>query len=170
MDDKTKNKLRLKEVQDKIKEAQSKGKSVPLGLKQEEKFYLDGHVKPYCINAGCENDVRWREKKYWSMKSECSRCENARKKGIDIPGVQAAKKTYCENRDNILSFPCPIKPEAWEGENYFKDSLDLDHIDGNHDNNIPENIRTLCKLCHTFNSRLEKQWDSNKESGRDIEG
>ena len=81
-----------------------------------------------------------------------------------------AKKTYCENRDNILSFPCPVKTEAWEGENYFKDSLDLDHIDGNHDNNIPENIRTLCKLCHTYNSRLEKQWDSNKESGRDIEG
>ena len=26
--------------------------------------------------------------------------------------------------------------------------LDLDHIDGNHIHNVPENIQTLCKCCH----------------------
>jgi 5-methylcytosine-specific restriction endonuclease McrA len=40
---------------------------------------------------------------------------------------------------------CGIPPE-WNG---LPLSLQLDHIDGNYRNNLPENLRMLCPNCHT---------------------
>lgn len=35
--------------------------------------------------------------------------------------------------------------------------LDADHIDGNHANNEPGNIRTLCANCHRLKTHLERR-------------
>jgi hypothetical protein len=35
--------------------------------------------------------------------------------------------------------------------------LDVDHIDGNHDNNDPSNFRTLCANCHRLETKLKQQ-------------
>ena len=34
--------------------------------------------------------------------------------------------------------------------------LDVDHIDGDHQNNAPENLQTLCANCHRLKTNLER--------------
>ena len=130
------------------------------------RFYAEGNQLPKCCHIGCNNDVAVREWKYWSFKSECSRCINARKKGLKIPGVKIHKKDFCENKDGHLGFLCPVKTNLWKD---FLESLDLDHLDGDHMNNNPNNVKTYCKLCHNRKSKDTGDWNSNKPSRRDID-
>ena len=37
--------------------------------------------------------------------------------------------------------------------------LDVDHIDGNHGNNSPNNLQTLCANCHRLKTFLNKDWE-----------
>lgn len=53
------------------------------------------------------------------------------------------RKNYCENIDERLGFKCTTTI-FWQG------MLDVDHIDGNSDNNDPKNLQTLCKCCHAY--------------------
>ena len=129
--------------------------------KMKEKFFAEGHTLPTCVNDGCDNYVQVREWKYWSFKSECSSCATARKKGINRTGVTKHKKNYCENRDGHLGWTCPVS--TFEG---FEASLDLDHLDGDHHNNTPSNVKTYCKLCHGRKSLINGDCNSNKASTR----
>lgn len=36
--------------------------------------------------------------------------------------------------------------------------LDVDHIDGDHNNNSPDNLQTLCANCHRLKTYLHKDW------------
>ena len=130
---------------------------------QKARFFAEGHTLPICVNDGCNNNVQVREWKYWSFKSECSSCATARKKGIDRPGVTRHKKNYCENNDGHLGWTCPVS--TFVG---FETSLDLDHLDGDHHNNVPSNVKTYCKLCHGRKSILNGDCNSNKSSSRSI--
>jgi Zn finger protein HypA/HybF involved in hydrogenase expression len=49
------------------------------------------------------------------------------------------KKMYCEN--------CGFKA-------LHRAQLDVDHIDENHKNNVPENLQTLCPNCHRLKSLI----------------
>ena len=129
--------------------------------KMKEKFFAEGHILPTCVNDGCDNYVQVREWKYWSFKSECSSCASARNKGINRPGVTKHKKNYCENHDGHLGWTCPVS--TFEG---FEASLDLDHLDGDHHNNTPSNVKTYCKLCHGRKSLINGDCNSNKASTR----
>lgn len=136
-----------------------------LSAQMKAKYFDEGHSLPTCINEGCDNNVQVREWKYWSFKSECSSCATARKKGITRPGVTQHKKDYCENHDGHLGFSCPVPRDGWIG---FQNSLDLDHIDGDHNNNVPSNVKTYCKLCHGRKSLENGDCNSNKSSARNI--
>ena len=133
----------------------------------KEDFLKKGNKIPVCVNNGCENNVTVREWKYWSFKSECSTCINDRKKEKTRKGITIHKKKFCENVDGHLKFDCPvISKELWKD---FLESLDLDHIDGDHMNNTPANVRTYCKLCHNRKSKHTGDWNSNKPSRRNID-
>lgn len=54
---------------------------------------------------------------------------------------QAAKDTKCAQR-------------GFEG--HFS-QLDVDHIDGNHNNHDPTNLQTLCSNCHRLKTYKEQQ-------------
>lgn len=64
------------------------------------------------------------------------------------------RKTYCENQDGRLGFVCnTVLPTQamidaagldWTPIQF----LEVDHINGNHTNNDPKNLQTLCKCCH----------------------
>jgi len=136
------------------------------GAIAKKRFFDEGNKLPTCVNKGCNNDVVVREWKYWSWKSECSRCTNARKKGISIPNVKIHKKRICENKDGHLGFACPVNTTLWKD---YQESLHLDHQDGDHMNNTPGNVRTYCNLCHTRKSKEGDDWNSNKPSARDID-
>ena len=136
-----------------------------ISQQMKAKFFAEGHELPKCVNDGCDSKVLVREWKNWSIKSECSRCANARLKGKTIPGVNIHKKFFCENVDGQLGFSCPVPSDGWDG---FYTALDLDHLDGNHYNNVPSNVKTFCKLCHGRKSIENGDCNSNKESGRVI--
>ena len=41
--------------------------------------------------------------------------------------------------------------------------LDVDHIDGNHGNNDPNNLQTLCSNCHRLKSYMNSDWKHKQE-------
>jgi hypothetical protein len=139
----------------------------------KQKFFDEGHTVPKCVNPGCDRDCAARNWGNWSFKSECNRCMTARKekryvlkyithKGKEI-SIVIHKKDYCENHDGHLSFLCPVPRDGWTR---FQSGLDLDHKDGDHYNNTPENVKTYCKLCHGLKSIVEGDCSSHKDSAR----
>jgi hypothetical protein len=136
------------------------------GVMMKKKFYDKGNLLPECVNKGCKSAITVREWKNQSIKSECTRCARCRKNGELIPGVTIHKKKFCQNKDGLLGFECPMKSAIWDE---WLESLHLDHKDGFHEHNWPGNVETICNLCHTRKSKKRKDWDSNKPSGRKLE-
>ena len=60
------------------------------------------------------------------------------------------KKGYCENTDGRLGITCaaPI---------ITQDQLEVDHIDGDHSNDSPDNLQTLCANCHRIKTSMEQR-------------
>lgn len=69
------------------------------------------------------------------------------------------RKDYCENVDGRLGFKCntvlptqdmidSVGLTGWKPKQF----LEVDHIDGNHTHNNPDNLQTLCKHCHVIKS------------------
>jgi hypothetical protein len=132
---------------------------------QKKRFFDEGNELPTCINQGCNNNVAVRNWGNWSFKSECSRCATDRKRGIIREGIVIHKKKYCENIDGHLGFKCPVPTkESWMG--FEVGCLDLDHVDGNHDNNEPDNVKTYCKICHSRKSLENGDCSNKKDSAR----
>lgn len=144
------------------------------------KFFNDGLLEPKCVNPGCNNKVTCRNWGNWSFKSECTRCMKARKEKryifegtirffVDKKGknlnIIMHKELSCQNHDGHLGFVCPVPRDKWEG---FESGLDLDHVDGNHYNNTPENVHTICKLCHGRKSIESGDCSSKKSSARNF--
>lgn len=114
-------------------------------LNNKARYLAAGHKIPICANQGCSKNVVVREWKYYSFKHYCSDCSNRLKRNLPPRvGVTFNKKNYCENRDGRLGFVCPVDPAF----NFPNNVLHGDHIDGNHENNVPENLQTLCSICH----------------------
>ena len=73
------------------------------------------------------------------------------------------RKKYCENRDGRLGFVCTYVPPPDEllehlGLEAYEAYLQVDHKDGNHLNNNPKNLQTLCDNCHRIKTYLNKDW------------
>lgn len=86
---------------------------------------------------------------------ECLRCKQVfkpkRKKSTYCSPAckdKLKKKPYLRFRDSCCSF-CGFVP-------VHMCQLDVDHIDGNHHNNDPENLQTLCANCHRLKTYLHK--------------
>lgn len=111
----------------------------------------ESSYRPRCINKNCINPVAVSKgtiylSKGREIRSVCSQCHLASYKKKPLkPGVIAHKKTKCENEDGHLGFNC-------SSIIHYPGVLELDHIDGNHNNNIPENLQTLCVVCHKYKS------------------
>jgi len=111
----------------------------------KERYLAEGNKIPTCVNQGCENDVIVRDWKYYSFKHMCSDCTSRLQKGMPArSGVVFYKKNYCENIDSRLGFSCPVDPNF----SFPNSVLHGDHINGDHEDNRPENLQTLCSICH----------------------
>lgn len=61
------------------------------------------------------------------------------------------RENYCENIDGRLGFKCTTTIVA---PNWM---LEVDHIDGDNENNEPENLQTLCACCHRVKTMLNEE-------------
>ena len=134
-----------------------------------QKWINDGNIIPKCINSNCENNVairHWSIQGIPSLKTECSRCSSSRINGKIISNITFHKKHYCENKDSLFGFKCPMD-ETRYGE-FPSDIYDMDHKDGNHNNNSIDNLITICKICHARKGRENNDFNAQKQSSRKI--
>lgn len=106
-------------------------------------------MRPTCINPGCNKPVAHCGKRYRPV---CARCHRAGY-GADTyaPGVTPYRQNKCSNTDGHLGFTCYIDWTRVNEDNQ-KIKTHIDHIDGNHLNNSPDNAEELCETCHTIKS------------------
>lgn len=132
-----------------------------------DKWTSNGNIIPTCINIGCDKMVairHWSTQGDPSLKTECKKCANARIQNKTIPGITFFKKKYCENNDGILGFSCPMDKTRY---NEFPcDIYHMDHLDGNHHNNTPNNMKTFCSICHTRKGSEKGDFNAYKSSSR----
>ena len=132
-----------------------------------DKWLSNNNIIPICINNGCNKHVairHWSAQGVPSLKTECTRCCTARKKNKNIDGITIHKKKYCENKDGILGFTCPIDNTRYS--EFPSDIYHMDHLDGNHNNNVLENLVTFCSICHTRKGKENDDFNGFKLSSR----
>jgi hypothetical protein len=113
---------------------------------------------PKCIV--CDEEVRNSYKKYCSTKcSENHFLKNQfeKFKNGEIPSQSTTKKYLILQNGHKCSI---CKLEEWCGQ---KIPLVMDHIDGNAENNLPENLRLVCGNC---DMQLPTYKSKNKGNGR----
>ena len=123
--------------------------------------FENGQHRPVCANHGCNGPVAYKRKNnngWHDCRPMCNHCFRAGR-GITNyrDGVTPIKKKFCENRDGRLGYVC-------RATNLKPHQLDLDHIDGNRENNCDANLQTLCKNCHADKSKQEGNHQGYKYS------
>lgn len=108
--------------------------------------------RPRCINHGCNKLVAHSGARYRPV---CSHCHKAGYGAQPYaPGVTPFRKGVCDNKDGKLGFKCYIDwDRVLEDGAWIK--THIDHIDGNHLNNSPENAQELCEACHSEKGKRE---------------
>ncbi len=96
----------------------------------------------------CHKPTSYKNTKYCS--SACQREEeyNLKTKPLIMEGrvsVPTTLKRFLKREGKDECYTCGTT--HWQGE---KLSLQLDHVDGNASNNLPENMRLLCPNCHSL--------------------
>lgn len=71
-----------------------------------------------------------------------------------MPGARLTRALLESGREHVCEW-CGIGPE-WQGKQL---TLEVDHINGDWSDNIPENVRFLCPNCH---SQCETSSSNNK--------
>lgn len=105
--------------------------------------------RPTCLNHGCYNLVTTSGKRWRPF---CSSCHIAGYKNIKLrDGVKHYKTGMCSNQDSRLGFACPID---YTKASWAIGQTQIDHINGDHLNNTPENCMELCDMCHTHKGKL----------------
>ena len=103
-----------------------------------------------CERESCDNQFVNKPK----HKRFCSRSCKTQAKDIRLRRNQSRaklrKRPYIIHKDDCCA-ECGFKPE-------HPCQLDVDHIDGNHDNNDESNLQTLCANCHRLKTFKNSDW------------
>lgn len=107
---------------------------------------LDSYVKKYCDNV-CQKDRQYKAETKPRFEKGLIKDRNTLRRLLNIE-----RGTVC-SVCNIVE---------WNGK---KIVLEVDHVDGNADNNMPDNLRLICPNCH---SQTETYKGANKGNGRKL--
>ena len=111
-----------------------------------------------CSHKNCSNTFNYRSnKKYCSRSCKQNAHGLRRRKKRSVSFFKSSEESKYKYRKYKKSFceKCGFIPE-------HKCQLDVDHIDGNHQNNDPSNLQTLCANCHRLKTFLNKDYIKNK--------
>lgn len=110
-----------------------------------------------CLHKNCDNTFEYRSnKKYCSRrcKQNANGIRNRGKRSINFFDLhsksQIGKYIYRKYKKDCCE-KCGFIP-------IHKCQLDVDHVDGNHKNNNPDNLQTLCANCHRLKTFLNKDY------------
>ena len=113
---------------------------------------LIGRQTKYCSNA-CQNQYQHNQ---W-----VERWKNGQESGLRGKyGISEHLKRYLFNKYNFKCARC-----GWGEKNPYTNTipLEVEHIDGNYQNNSEENLILLCPNCHSLTSTYK---GANKGNGR----
>jgi 5-methylcytosine-specific restriction endonuclease McrA len=107
---------------------------------------------PVCQEANCTKSAHRSGTTKHGVPIYRKRCytHHNQKTGNRSGSYTQHKKDYCENTDARLGIQCtaPI---------VTRDQLEVDHIDGDHGNDNPNNLQTLCANCHRIKTAMESR-------------
>jgi len=113
-------------------------------------------ARPTCCNLNCHQPVTYSHKSAAGVprwRPVCSRCQRASYGGGELAkGVVPIKRDHCENVDGRLGYVCSAHIP-------YPGALELDHRNGDRLDNVPDNIQTLCKVCHSYKSHISRDFD-----------
>ena len=123
-----------------------------------KKIMITKHENKICKWPGCRRQATptGKIRKRDGLKTRQTHCGYHKKVMYNMSGSEYVKykKDYCENIDGRLGFKCTTTiVDKWY-------QLETDHIDENHENNIEENMQTLCACCH----RIKTKYTNTKDT------
>jgi len=120
--------------------------------------------RPFCINLGCnsyaapirgrigEEGVRYRV--------FCGTCHKNSYEDYPLAeGVTRFKKNKCSNADKHLGFPCVVNWDLVESSG-LRVSTEVDHKNGDCEDNRLTNLQELCSICHKEKSKRSGDFNS----------
>ena len=100
-------------------------------------------VQGLCCSCGINKQ---RHKGGGKFGTVCATCHRKRCNGSGNRSYRNFKKSYCSACGFIAEHEC---------------QLDVDHIDGNHDNDEEENLQTLCANCHRLKTHNNREYEAS---------
>ena len=98
----------------------------------KENLWGNSKMNKFCDNT-CQGNYKW-------VNETIGRIERG-----EVPDGSPALKKYLKEKFGEYCFECK-QSVIWNNKPLV---LQLDHIDGDSDNNYPSNLRLLCPNCHT---------------------
>ena len=114
--------------------------------------------RPTCINHGCGRPASYTRRNLngtFRWRVTCSHCQGAawgRQPHRD--GVTPYKTGHCSNQDGGLGFRCFTDL----ARSPIAGLTEIDHINGNHCDNDPNNLQELCQACHAVKGRWNRDF------------
>ena len=125
----------------------------------------DSNHRPTCINYGCDRLALSGGKKKngkHRYRIHCSSCQRASYGAIPhSKGVIPFKVGKCSNSDGHLGFGCPMD---YEKAPWAIGHTEVDHIDGDHNNDDLKNLDELCSVCHKEKGKRAGDYSGHRYS------
>lgn len=104
------------------------------------------NIREVCVS--CNKNLQKRIGSTNLYKPICSQCDKRRygykyKNRVQVKGYRKYKTNICSMCSFTSDYSC---------------QFDVDHIDGNHQNDNVTNLQTLCANCHRLKTYINKDW------------
>ena len=113
-----------------------------------------------CINHGCNQPVTYSNRSQTGIpryRIHCSHCQGASYgRHPHRSGVMPYKQGRCSNHDGHLSFECATEFDRIP--TWANGITEVDHKDGDRNNNNSYNLQELCAVCHQLKGQLNKDF------------
>ena len=114
--------------------------------------------RPTCINPGCGQPATYTRRNLngtFRWRVTCSHCQGAAwGRHPHRAGVTPYKTGHCSNQDGGLGFRCFTDL----ARSPIAGLTEIDHINGNHCDNDPNNLQELCQACHAVKGRWNRDF------------